>query len=225
MPASPPIRLVVFDFDGTLADSFDWFVGAVNEAADRFAFRRVGAGEIAELRLRGARDFMRHVGLAPVRVPQVARWMRARMQEDIARIGRVEGVDRTFAALERAGIERAIVTSNARANVERVLGAAMSGRVGHWSTGAALFGKAARIRRLVRAAGVRPDAALYVGDETRDAEAARRAGVRFAGVAWGFAAPTLLAPLSDLPLLARMDDLIAHVAPGERDCRAPGDTR
>jgi phosphoglycolate phosphatase len=221
MHAPPPVRLVVFDFDGTLADSFDWFVGAVNEAADRFGFRRLAVPEIAELRLHGARHFMRHVGLAPIRVPQVARWMRARMTADIARIRRVEGVERTFASLAHGGIGRAIVTSNARTNVERVLGPDNTALVGHWATGTALFGKAAQIRRVVRAAGVRPDAALYVGDETRDAEAAHRAGLRFVGVGWGYASPAVLAPLSDLPLLGRLEDLLAHALPGDRDCRVP----
>jgi phosphoglycolate phosphatase len=35
--------LVVLDFDGTLADSFDWFCSVLNGVADRYRFRRGGA--------------------------------------------------------------------------------------------------------------------------------------------------------------------------------------
>ena len=36
-------KLVIFDFDGTLADSFPWFAGVLNGVADRYGFRRVAA--------------------------------------------------------------------------------------------------------------------------------------------------------------------------------------
>ena len=45
-----PYGLVVFDFDGTLADSFPWFCGVLNEVAARYRFRQVGTEEIETLR-------------------------------------------------------------------------------------------------------------------------------------------------------------------------------
>jgi phosphoglycolate phosphatase len=36
-----PYALVIFDFDGTLADSADWFRGALNQIARRYGFREV----------------------------------------------------------------------------------------------------------------------------------------------------------------------------------------
>ena len=38
-------RLAIFDFDGTLADSFPWFAGVLDRMADRHGFRRVDAAE------------------------------------------------------------------------------------------------------------------------------------------------------------------------------------
>ena len=49
-------RLAIFDFDGTLADSFPLVMTMMNDVADRFGFRRVGEGELDELRLCGARE-------------------------------------------------------------------------------------------------------------------------------------------------------------------------
>lgn len=37
--------LVIFDFDGTLADSFPWLSGVFNAVAAHFAFRRVNEAE------------------------------------------------------------------------------------------------------------------------------------------------------------------------------------
>jgi phosphoglycolate phosphatase len=50
-----------------------------------------------------------------------------------------------------------------------------------------IFGKTARIRKVVKRAAVAPAAALYIGDQATDAAAARKAGVAFAAVHWGFA--------------------------------------
>jgi len=37
-----PYSLVIFDLDGTLVDSFPWFLRTINDVADYFGFRRVG---------------------------------------------------------------------------------------------------------------------------------------------------------------------------------------
>ena len=59
-------RLVIFDFDGTLADSADWFIGMANEVARRFRFRQISDDEVAMLRGRSSRDVV-----AYMRVPVV----------------------------------------------------------------------------------------------------------------------------------------------------------
>jgi len=45
-----PYSLIIFDFDGTLADSFPWFLRNVNDVADRFGFRRIAHGDVESLR-------------------------------------------------------------------------------------------------------------------------------------------------------------------------------
>ena len=49
-----------------------------------------------------------------------------------------------------------------------------------------LFGKAAKLKKLVKAAGIAPEEVLCVGDETRDIEAAKAAGLSSAAVTWGY---------------------------------------
>ncbi len=45
-----PYRLALFDFDGTLADSLDWFLGIFDQVADRYGYRRLGPGDRERLR-------------------------------------------------------------------------------------------------------------------------------------------------------------------------------
>ena len=55
-----------------------------------------------------------------------------------------------------------------------------------YECGTDLFGKAAKIDRLLQRHRIAPERFLLVGDEIRDIEAARKAGVRVASVGWGY---------------------------------------
>jgi phosphoglycolate phosphatase len=179
-------RLAIFDFDGTLADSFPWFVRVMNEAADIYRFRRVGPADAESLRGLDARHVIRHVGLPTWKVPLVARWMRRRMAADIGSIALFPGVEAMLRRLAEAGVRIAVVTSNSAANVRRVLGPETASLVEFYGCGASLFGKRRKLRAVLRDSGVAPAHALCIGDEIRDLHAARTEGIAFAAVTWGY---------------------------------------
>lgn len=180
-----PYRLVAFDFDGTLADTFPWFCSVLNGVADRYRFRRVAAHEVERLRGLSARAIIADLGIPAWKVPLIARHMRALAARDADAIRLFPGVPEMLGALDAAGIGLAVVSSNGEATVRRALGAS-AGRIRHYACGAALFGKARHLRAVARGAGVAPGAMLAVGDEIRDAEAAAKAGCAFWAVAWGY---------------------------------------
>lgn len=209
----PAYRLLIFDFDGTLADSFPWFLACVNEAALRFRFRPIAPEEVERLRGMGARQLMQHLRVSPWKLPWVARWMRRRMAAELDTVPLFTGVGALLEALDRHGVRLAVVSSNSAKTIRRALGphAALLGQV---EGGVSLFGKARRLRKVVRAAGVRPEEVLCVGDELRDAEAARRAGIAFGAVAWGYTHPDALRNTRHVAVFARMDEILATLSPG-----------
>jgi phosphoglycolate phosphatase len=78
--------------------------------------------------------------------------------------------------------------------------------------GASIFGKAKKIARIVKKAGVAPRQAIYIGDQSADGDAARQAKVAFGAVAWGYATAESLRECSPEYVFGRMEDLmrIAH---------------
>ena len=185
-------RLVIFDFDGTLADSFPWFAAVLNDVAARWRFRPVAPGETEHLRQQSAREILRHLGVPGWKLPLVAADLRRRMGADIAQIRPFPGVETLLPRLHAAGLPLAIATSNSADNVRRVLGADCLRCIGRIEAGASIHGKAARLRRLLRGAAVAPTDALYIGDELRDIDAARAAGVPIGVVGWGYNRPEAL---------------------------------
>jgi phosphoglycolate phosphatase len=84
-------------------------------------------------------------------------------------------------------VRLAIVSSNSEQNVRRVLGPGLEALIGQYECGMSIFGKAARIRAVLRRGNVDACGAIYIGDQGTDAEAARKAKVAFGAVRWGYA--------------------------------------
>lgn len=180
-------RLVIFDFDGTLADSGDWFLSVSDHLAQRFGFRRVTPEEIETLRGRTTREVIRYLRIPRWKLPGIGRYLHALLAEQTDRISLFEGVEPLLQGLSDAGMRIALVTSNSEANARAILGPANVARF-HWlECGASLFGKAPRYRRVLRRSQIEPYETIAIGDETRDIAAARKAGVTAAAVLWGYA--------------------------------------
>lgn len=187
-------RLVIFDFDGTLADSQPWFESVLNNVGERYGLRRVEVSEREYIRRMDAREFMAHLGVSPWKVPFIARHMRALKTESRDAIPLFSGVADLLGELTHAGVKLAIVSSDTEANVRAILGPRNAALVGDFACSASLLGKPAKFRRVLRRAGIAAREALAIGDEIRDAQAARATGLDFAAVGWGYAAPDALAP-------------------------------
>lgn len=168
-----PYGLIAFDFDGTLADSFGAFVDALNAAAAKHGFHRLEGARLAQARGASARDVMRLLDVPLWKAPAITLEMRQQMRERIAQTRLFDGVADTLATLAGRGVRLAIATSNAEDNVRAVLGPATRW-VHHYSCGISVFGKARKLAALTASTRVRPEDVLYVGDEMRDADAARR---------------------------------------------------
>ena len=180
-------RLAIFDFDGTLADSFPFFLSVFNQIADQHGFRRIDVTQVERLRRYAPRDMMRHVGMPPWKLPLAAASFKNLMRENTGQVHLFPQVDHALRELARGNLELTIVSSNAEYKVRQVLGPELASLISQYECGTSIFGKTSRIRKVVKRAMVEPSAALYIGDQATDAEAARKAGVDFAAVHWGYA--------------------------------------
>jgi phosphoglycolate phosphatase len=218
-------RLVIFDFDGTLADSFPWFVATINTVADRYGFRRIEEGELDLLRGYSAREMVRHLGIPSWKLPLIAGHIRKLKARDRGAIGLFPGVGALLRQLAEGGVVLAIVSSNAEENVRQILGPELAPLIRHYACGASLFGKAAGFKKVLRMCSIRPGEALCVGDELRDLEAAREAGIPFGAVTWGYTTAEALGAHGPQILFTRVEEVAEAVVgrgggPGERGARS-----
>src|SRR4029453_18895455 len=82
------------------------------------------------------------------------------------------GAAEAMRTVKDAGIQLALVSSNAEANVRTVLGPA-AGSIDHYACGSGLWGQPGHFRSALKALRVSASAAIGIGDEVRDVDAAR----------------------------------------------------
>ena len=203
-------KLALFDFDGTLADSAEWFMLRLNELAAEFNLRQIRPEDQEMLRGYSSEQIMKYLGLPKWRLPQWVKRMREAAGNDNGAIKLFAGVPAMFAGLAERGVQVGIVSSNSEENIRRILGREAE-RVRYFSCGASLFGKAAKLRRVVRLSKRAANEAIYIGDEIRDAIAARAAGMAFGAVSWGFASAEALRAQSPDVEFATMREIVEKV--------------
>jgi phosphoglycolate phosphatase len=210
MQSQMPCSLAIFDLDGTLADSFPWFLRNVNGVADRFGFRRIGDGDVESLRHLDSREILRRLEVPVWKLPMIARHMRRMKAAHLADIPLFPGAEAMLRSLRDGGLTLALVSSDHEANARRQLGEAAI-LFSYFDCGASLFGKAKKFRRVVKRAGLTPAQGISIGDEVRDIEAARAAGIACGAVLWGYAAPKALRALKPDMVFERMEDVAARL--------------
>ncbi|HEY7924866.1 MAG TPA: HAD-IA family hydrolase [Vicinamibacteria bacterium] len=189
-------RLVVFDLDGTLVDSARDIAGAVNAA---LAALEPGTAPLPLERVvgfvgDGARVLIERVlqhrgsALRPDRVlPLYLEAYRERLL-DTTRL--YPGVPEALAELAASARPLAVLT-NKPGDLSRTIlnGLGVGSRFARiWGAGDVPARKPdpAGLRALLAELGAAAEEAWLVGDSPTDVETARAAGVRAAGVAWGF---------------------------------------
>ena len=204
-------RLVVFDFDGTLADSMASSISIFQEIGPKLGLRPFT--DLHAARNMSTRKVLKAVGCTVWKLPKVVRAFQAAAAEHAPRLKLHPGVADALVGLHARGVRLGILSSNREANIRQCLAAngvehLFGFVIGHPQ----LFGKARAIRRIRRRERVPRADMVYVGDESRDLDAARKARVGSAAVAWGYHSAELLAGMNPTVLLRTPADLAGLVA-------------
>jgi phosphoglycolate phosphatase len=204
-------RVLLFDFDGTIADTRTIAHGILNDMADEFGFSPLPVEDLETARDMGTREFIRQLGISNWRVPMIARRGLQLLHERMDLVNPIAGVPEVLSSIHERGEKMGILTSNSEANVASFLKRHDLPYFYFIRTSSKLFGKAGEMNRLIRSEKLVPSEVLYVGDETRDIEAARESGLRMAAVTWGYNSESALAALNPDYLLASPKDLLSLI--------------
>ena len=181
----------IFDFDGTIADSFETVIQIFHELTGRHD--RLPDAEIERLRGMTLRQVAKDLHIQVWKVPYLLMKGRRTMNRQMEQVHAHRGVPEVIRKLFDEGHQLFIVSSNSTKNIELFLQQHnLSKEFVSIYGGVGLLSKARMLRRVARRNSLEPEDTWYVGDEVRDIEGAHQAGLKVVAVAWGYNTAAIL---------------------------------
>lgn len=179
-----PKRTLIFDFDGTLADTLPHLLALSNRLAPEYGYRQVAEKDIEALRSLHAREVIRWLGVPWYQLPRLARRFRIELHREMPRVAPVKFIPNAVVQLAQ-NFKLGILTTNSVANVNVFLRLQQMSQFTFVCSSPRLLGKRRTLKRVLREQRLLAADTLYIGDEVRDVEAARACGLDTLAVSWG----------------------------------------
>jgi len=194
--------VLIFDFDGTIADT-------INFAKKTFDFPGKENINWQELRNKGAKEAFKSLGISLIRIPFILNQARQILYRKIDQIKPIRGMDQALVAVRAKGFRLGILTSCAKDTVEKFLQINQLNVFEFVYSEKNIFNKASKLNHLLKKNKLDPQNVFYIGDETRDMEAAKEVGVKTVAVTWGFNSEKALLERQPDYLIRQPRDLVA----------------
>lgn len=186
---------VLFDFDGTIADSEESIVEVYNKIAEKFCFNRISPEEYKLLNNSTIKQRLKILG-----VPYYRLFFLGGLDYEfymlyknyIDDIGIFDGMKEILHKLKHSGFKLSIITSNSRDNILLFLKKNDLQIFDDIHSARGFFGKNKIFGKYLKKHGLKSAEVVYVGDELRDIVACRKANIDMIAVKWGLDSEELL---------------------------------
>lgn len=202
-------KVIIFDFDGTIADTVDALVTIANRLAGEFGYIQITPEDLARLRNFTSREIIKYSGISLLKIPFLLKKVKGELKAKISELQPIPGISEVLLALHSQGYRLGIITSNSPENVTAFL---IKNQLNHLfefiHSGVTIFGKTTIINNVLKQKKLKTEAVIYVGDETRDIEASKKANIKVIAVTWGFNSPEALAKQDPYILINHPPELL-----------------
>ena len=207
-------KTLVFDFDGTIADTLGETRRIFNRIAPDYGIREVAEHELDHLRHLSLKELLDHLKIPKRRVPALIARGTGMMRGNITELKLIDGMPEVLVELRRHVRNFGILTSNTTANVDLFLRThGLRDEFDFISSTSKLTGKSKHLKAIRKTFTMRPEELLYIGDELRDVKASQKAGIPIAAVTWGFNSHESLAAAKPDYLFDKPEDFLRLLSP------------
>ena len=112
---------MIFDFDGTIADTLPLLVHVLNRLSGKYGYRQVKESELGVLRGKTSKEILKSIGISMLKLPFVVRSARQEFRTEVELLKPAAGVKKALLQLKKSGCRLGIATSNSEENVKKFL--------------------------------------------------------------------------------------------------------
>jgi phosphoglycolate phosphatase len=194
------MKVLIFDFDGTIADSFETLLGIFEEVHARP--QKLTPAEVQRLRGESIKQIIKYLHINRLMVPRLIIKAKRLLANQMKDIPAFQYLPQIIRQLHQDGHPMFILSTNSEKNISIFLkNNKIDGAFTKIYGDIGLRSKSSALKKIIRKEKLSRADCVYIGDEVRDIEAARKAKVTSVGVTWGFnnaqaikaAAPDILA--------------------------------
>lgn len=178
-------KLILFDFDGTIADTVDTAADILNDLSTKYGYAKVTKEENKAMRDVTIQEMFKMKNVALYKLPFMMIDVKKELNKHIVHLKPIKEMSTILKELKKKDYKLAIITSNSKENVEHFLENNNLNFFDHIYTGTTLFGKAKVIQGFLKKNNIQLEKAIYIGDEIRDIEATKKVGIPIISVTWG----------------------------------------
>ncbi|MFT5169742.1 MAG: phosphoglycolate phosphatase [Candidatus Omnitrophota bacterium] len=178
--------IFIFDFDGTIADTMLHLINISNRLAESFGYDTVKSEKVEEMRSWTSKQVFKHLNVPFLKIPRILNAARLELNKDLEHIKSFDGIKEALEELKERGHQIGIFTSNSEENVHLILKKNDLDIFDFVLSTPKLWNKNRGLKRIIKKNNFNKEKMVYIGDETRDIQAAKKIGIRSMAVAWGY---------------------------------------
>lgn len=184
-------KTLIFDFDGTIADSMSVLLRAYSSLTDELRLRELSEDDVQMLRNLPPREILKFIGIPLYKVPQFLLKGRAKYKDFVDEVEPIPGLPFVLIELQKK-YPMHILTSNEQSIVMTFLDTHKISCFETVTSEKNLFGKDKSLSKVIRQLALDRSEVLYIGDEVRDIEACHKIGLDVCSVSWGLNTASIL---------------------------------
>lgn len=176
---------VIFDFDGTLANTLDLVARIYNENAHSYGALPIDMKDLSDYRKLSYKKAMRKLKIRWTVLPRLVLFVSREMKKHMDEVKPYEGVVDVLIDIQKQGVSIGVLTSNDGALVHEYLEKNNFPIFDFIVSEKTMFGKEKALKKIMKRHRLERSKVVYVGDEPRDITASNKAGIKVIGVTWG----------------------------------------
>jgi phosphoglycolate phosphatase len=176
----------LFDFDGTIADTFELAMSIGRNIASEFGIREFSGSDVLHFRNSTVRQAIRELKIPLRKIPAMVIRVRQELHKSKELMRPFPGIDAVLRELRLHCDSLGIVTANSEENVRQFLKKYGIDIFDFGAYSSGILGKVSKLRGLISGNRLDKKGTIYLGDTVGDIEACRRTGIRVAAVTWGY---------------------------------------
>lgn len=186
------VKAVIFDFDGTIADTWKIVIEILKEKEDEWGLPAITQETLADFRGKPFLELIKKYNIVLLRLPFIVSKTQEELKDRMREVPLFDGIKKVIIGLKEKGYRLGILTTNSRENVLLFLEHYKLNIFDFIQSERSLLGKDKALKKMLDQYELKPTEVFYVGDEIRDIDACRENDVKIISVTWGFNTKNIL---------------------------------